>query len=103
MRYFIHLVIDDFWTAIKNDRVIESPLKPHPYKEYRELTTEENIIYRGLEFYIVYFSNERYGTPEGRKALQWKSMANDVAEAFPDLAEKHNLVIDRAHEYWRKK
>lgn len=103
MRYFIHTLIDDFWTALKNDRIVESNLKPHPYKEYRELTETEIIIQRGLDHYIIFFHHERFGTYEERKALQWKSMENDVAEEYPELAAKHNLTIDRSHEYWRKK
>ena len=103
MRYFIHMLIDDFWTALKNDRIIESQLKPSPYKEYRELTETELIIQRGMDFLIIYFSNDRFGTLEERKKLQWQSMENDVAEEYPELAAKHNLKVDRAHEYWRKK
>jgi hypothetical protein len=103
MRYFIHTLIDDFWTAVKNDRIIESNLKPHPYKEYRELTETELIIWRGWDFIIIFFSSDHHGTYEERKVLQWKSMENDVAEEYPELAKKHNLTLDRSHEYWRKK
>lgn len=98
MRYFIHLVIDDFWTALINDRLVESQLKPHPYKEYREITEEERIIMKGRDHLIIFF----YGK-ENSQALQRQSLMNDVAESFPDLAEKHKLKIDRTHEYWRKK
>lgn len=103
MRYFIHTLIDDFWTAIKNDRIVESNLKPSPYKEYRELTDTELLIHRGWDFIIIFFSGEHHGTYEERKKLQWQSMENDVAEEFPELAKKHNLTIDRSREYWRKK
>lgn len=97
MRYFIH-ASDDFWTALVNDRIIEDMYKPHPYKEHRELSMEERIIYRGREHLIILF----FGRADSQEK-QRQSLMNDVAELFPDLAKKHGLTIDRTHEFWRKK
>lgn len=96
MSYFIKITQDDFWTALRNGRIIHDRLKPKPYREYRRLDDDESSIVRILDSTVILLM----GQPKFED-LKWKSMANRVCETFPALAAKHNLVIDSSHEYWR--
>lgn len=97
MRYFINTSTDDFWTALVNDRIIESRTKPKPYKEHRELTQEELIVLNIKRSNLPILFHGHTNAKE--KILQ--STANAVCHLLPDLAKKHGLVYDRRHEYWR--
>jgi hypothetical protein len=37
------------------------------------------------------------------EAFDQNRIVNQIAREFPNLAEKHDIVINDLHEYWRKK
>lgn len=98
MRQFINIIEDDFWTALRNDRIIQDRLKPKPYKNYRQLSSNEVAIVDCLSHTAILLHKfPKY------EELKWLSMANHICEEYPELANKHNLTINREHEYWREK
>ncbi len=98
MRDFINVVEDDFYTALKNGRIINSHLKPKPYKNYRELDGDEKIIIGCIgQLHILY-----HGDKDIEHKVQ-QSIDNHICRMLPELAEKHNIIFDESIEYWRKK
>lgn len=96
MRQFIDTTKHDFWTALVGDGVINSLLKPKPYRDHRELTFNERAIF-SCKFHTAILL---FNIPNNKDLLN-KSLANFICDDYPDLAAKHKLVIDRRHEYWR--
>ncbi|ACV50201.1 hypothetical protein [Delftia phage PhiW-14] len=92
----------DLWEAIEADAFVAQRLKPKPYKDWVELDTDQLSIWSCKPNLVIMLVMSGGDQVEGHKQVR-QSMANMVAEAYPELATKHNLVIDRKHEYWRTK
>lgn len=101
MRQFINTTTDDLWTAIRDNKIIESVTKPKPYKEHRELDTNEQTILNCHDGFLIMLMGIKDGGLNKEHHLQ--SMANLVCADYPELAAKHGLVINTDHEYWKKK
>lgn len=105
---FINIAKHDFYTAMMEGRgcggIIRSRLKPKPYKEHRELTRTELAIYMAHEHFLIMLMPMGHGSPAKPDASELAkiSVTNCITEDFPELAAKHNLAIDRTHEFWRK-
>lgn len=101
MKVFIDVTKDDFWTALRDDTFIKGCYKPKPYKNYRLLTAQESCIASCRDHILILLTSVSNSTI-GKRYLE-QSLANFICEDFPQLAEKHNLTINRKHEYWRAK
>ena len=101
MRQFINTTTDDLWTAIRDNKIIESVTKPKPYKDHRELDFTERSIVGCSDHFMIILMNTDDGSLNKEHRLQ--SMANLVCLDYPELADKHGLVINTDHEYWKKK
>lgn len=96
MRYFIDRK-NDLWTALENNNIIIDQYKPKPYKNYRELTNNEEMVIRIKDHFYILF----HGDPDYKIKVR-QSLVNLICELLPELALKHNLVEYRQYEYWRK-
>ena len=95
MRKFIR-ISDNIFDAEREGRIVSDRYKPKPHKEWRELTFDELVYSSHRTHLIILF----HGAEDKDKKIQ-KSMANFLVDAFPELAEKLNLQLDRTDEYWR--